>query len=52
MQPRHYQHWPKGVPYTLPVPQMTLYHNLDVAAARYPEKTALSYYGGRLAYRN
>lgn len=51
MQPRHYQHWPKGVPYTLPVPQTTLYHNLEVAAARYPEKTALSYYGGRLAYR-
>ena len=51
MQQRHYQHWPKGVPYTLPVPQTTLYYNLEVSAARYPDKTALSYYGGRLAYR-
>ena len=51
MQQRHYQHWPKGVPHTLPVPRTTLYYNLEVSAARYPDKTALSYYGGRLSYR-
>ncbi len=51
MQQRHYQHWPKGVPHTLPVPQTTLYYNLEVSAARYPDKVAISYYGGRLAYR-
>jgi fatty-acyl-CoA synthase len=50
MQQRHYQHWPEGVPHTLPVPQTTLYYNLEVAAARYPDRTAVSYYGGRLAY--
>ena len=43
--------WPKGIPRTLPVPQTTLYYNLEVAAARYPDKTALSYYGARLDYR-
>lgn len=50
MQQRHYQHWPKGVPRTLPVPQTTLFYNLEVSAARYPDKTALAYYGGRLSY--
>ena len=51
MQPSHERYWPKGVPRTLPVPQTTLYYNLEVAATRYPDKAALSYYGGRLAYR-
>ncbi len=51
MQQRHYQHWPKGVPHTLPVPQTTLCYNVEVAACRYPDKAALSYYGGRLSFR-
>ena len=50
MQPRQLQFWPKGVPHTLPVPRTTLNYNLEVSAVRYPDKTAISYYGGRLAY--
>ena len=50
MQQSHEHYWPKGVPRTLPVPQTSLYYNLEVAAARYPDKTALSYYGGRLSF--
>ncbi len=46
----HEHYWPKGVPRTLPVPQTTLYYNLEIAAARYPDKTALSYYGGRIGF--
>ena len=51
MQQCHEHYWPKGIPRTLPVPQTTLYYNLEVAATRYPDKVALSYYGGRLTYR-
>ena len=43
--------WPKGIPRTLIVPQTTLCYNLEVAATRYPDKAALSYYGGSLGYR-
>ncbi|MBE0623098.1 MAG: long-chain fatty acid--CoA ligase [Burkholderiales bacterium] len=51
MQQSLERYWPKGVPHTLPVPQTTLYYNLEVSATRYPDKVAISYYGGRLAYR-
>jgi len=50
MEPLHYQHWPKGVPHVVSVPRTTLYHNLEVSAARYPGKTAISYYGSSLSY--
>ncbi len=50
MQDRNSHFWPKGVPHTLPVPQTTLYYNLEVAAARYPDRSALSYYGSSVAY--
>jgi fatty-acyl-CoA synthase len=50
MEPLHYRHWPKGVPHILPVPQTSLYYNLEVSATRYPDKTAIAYYGSRLSY--
>ncbi len=49
---RDRQFWPKGVPRTLPVPKTTLYYNLEVSATRYPDKVAISYYGGRVVYRD
>ena len=50
MEPLHYKHWPKGVPHNFTVPKTTLYYNLEVSATRYPDKTAVSYYGSRLSY--
>jgi fatty-acyl-CoA synthase len=50
MNDRSTEYWPKGVPRELAVPQTSLYYNLEVAAARYPDKVALSYYGAGLAY--
>ncbi len=47
---RHYPHWPPGVPKSLPVPDTSLYYNLEVSARRYPDKAAISYYGTSLAY--
>jgi fatty-acyl-CoA synthase len=50
MEPLHYKHWPKDVPHRFPVPETTLYFNLEVSAKRYPDRTAIAYYGSRLAY--
>lgn len=49
-EPLHFQYWPKGVPRTVHVPSTTLHYNLEVSALRYPEKTAISYYGTGLTY--
>lgn len=42
--------WPKGVPRTLRVPQVTLHHYLRVAAQRYPDKPAVIYCGRVVSY--
>ena len=47
---RHYAHWPPGVPKTLSVPRTSLYYNLEVSARRYPDKTAIHYYGTDIPY--
>jgi fatty-acyl-CoA synthase len=47
---RHYPHWPPGVPKTLSVPRTSLFYNLEVSARRYPDKTALHYYGTSISY--
>lgn len=49
-EPLYYQHWPKGLPHLVHVPKTTLVHNLEVSAARYPEKRAISYYGSHFSY--
>lgn len=51
MQPKDYPKvWPKHFPRTLTVPATTLWHNLLVAAARYPDKAATIFYDSRLDY--
>ena len=51
MLSRHFDHWPKRVPRSLVVPETNPYHNLEVSAARYPNKAAVHYYGGEITYR-
>ncbi|KPV44485.1 long-chain fatty acid--CoA ligase [Alicyclobacillus ferrooxydans] len=51
MLTEHYKFWPKRVSHNLTVPETTLYNNLAVSAARYPDKTAIYYYGQRISYR-
>jgi len=51
MSPIKHKFWPKGVPATGTVPQVTLPHYLDTAALRYPDKTAIVYCGKRISYR-
>jgi fatty-acyl-CoA synthase len=46
----HYRFWPEAVPHEVPLPQQSLYCNLEQAAARFPDKTVLFYYGSALSY--
>jgi len=46
----HHRIWPKRLPRALVVPQTSLWFNLEVSAARYPDKTAFLFFGRRLCY--
>lgn len=46
----HYEFWPARVPHSLPLPETSVYHNLQVTADRYPEKAAIVYYGTEISY--
>ena len=51
MKPEDYPKvWPKQFPKHLTIPATTLWHNLEVAAARYPHKAATIFYDSRLSY--
>jgi fatty-acyl-CoA synthase len=49
---QHFAFWPERVPHSLTLPETTLCYNLEVSATRYPDKTAIAYYGGELTYRD
>ncbi|MSQ71540.1 MAG: long-chain fatty acid--CoA ligase [Betaproteobacteria bacterium] len=46
----HFRFWPRGVPRTLHYPQTSLYYNLEVSAARYPDKPFLIFYDTPLGF--
>ncbi|WP_075981398.1 long-chain fatty acid--CoA ligase [Bacillus massilinigeriensis] len=50
MNTLHFAHWPKRLSKTLSIPETTIYDNLVVSANRYPNKTALYYYGASYTY--
>jgi fatty-acyl-CoA synthase len=50
MNERHFKFWPKRLPRSLTLPKTSVYHNLKVSAERYPEKTAIYYYGTEISY--
>ncbi len=49
---RHYESWPKRLPKSLPIPETTIYDNLVMTTKRYPNKTAIVYYGTEITYRH
>ena len=51
MTDRHFAFWPRRVPHSLTLPETNVYYNLEVSAARYPQKTAMIYYGSEISYR-
>jgi fatty-acyl-CoA synthase len=50
MQP-HFKLWPKPLSRHLTVPATALYDSFTVSARRYPERSALIFYGKRTSYR-
>lgn len=47
----HLAHWPNRVPKEIPPVQTTLWENLEISARRYPDKTALVFFGLQISYR-
>jgi fatty-acyl-CoA synthase len=43
-------HWPRRLPRHLPLPETSLWYNLEVSATRFPDKTATVFYDGLLSY--
>jgi acyl-CoA synthetase (AMP-forming)/AMP-acid ligase II len=43
-------YWPTGLPRDLHVPATSLFYNVESAAHRYPDKTAMQYFGTAVTY--
>ena len=48
---RHYKYWPKRVPHRITIPATSAWFNLKTSAARYPDKTAISFLGRKTTYQ-
>ena len=46
----HLAHWPRRLPHDLVLPDTTLWFNLAVSAARYPQRAAYVFFGHPLSY--
>ncbi|MGH8789006.1 MAG: AMP-binding protein, partial [Cupriavidus necator] len=49
-QPFRSPAWPPGLPATLHTPRTSLFYNVEAAAHRYPDKTAIQYFGTAISY--
>jgi len=48
--PRHYRFWPARLPKSITVPQTSLWDNLHTSARRFPDKTAMVFFGRQTTY--
>ena len=46
----HHKFWPKRLPHVLTPPQTSLWDNLAISARRYPNKTAIAFFGRLFSY--
>jgi fatty-acyl-CoA synthase len=46
----HFAFWPKRVPHQLVYPEVPVFEFLETSARRYPDTTAVMYYGSRISY--
>ncbi|MGQ0656162.1 MAG: AMP-binding protein, partial [Betaproteobacteria bacterium] len=51
MQPRHFLHWPPGMPRSLPAAGITLLEMFDASAKKHPEKIAAIFDGNSISYK-
>ncbi len=49
--PIHYKFWPKRLPKSLVLPEVSLCDNLETSARRYPSRHALVFFGSCITYR-
>jgi len=52
MEPRHFRHWPPGMPRSLRAPRITLQEMFSRSATRFPDKPAAIYEGIALTYKD
>ena len=50
MGQRHLSSWPRRTPYEITLPETSIWFNLEVSAARFPQKPALVFYDGVRTY--
>src|SRR5262245_25394350 len=46
----HWKFWPLRLPRSITLPETTLVFNLDVSAARYPNRHAIRFFGANFTY--
>ena len=51
MEPRHFRHWPPGMPRSLRAPRITLQEMLQRSAAKFPHKPAAIFQGKAVTYK-
>jgi fatty-acyl-CoA synthase len=47
----HHKFWPQRLPRSITVPATSLWHNLKTSAERYPDKTAIVFFGSEISFR-
>ncbi|HHQ48489.1 MAG TPA: long-chain fatty acid--CoA ligase [Acidobacteria bacterium] len=50
MNQRHYAHWPRRLPHSLVYPKTPLFELVETSARRYPDRTAMVFYGTKINY--
>ena len=50
-EPRHFGFWPARVPHRITPPATSLWHNLAVSALRYPDRSAMVFFGTVTTYK-
>jgi len=50
MSDRHFAYWPNKQPHHLTLPSTNLFHNVEVSAARYPDKPYIVFYDTPLTF--
>ena len=48
--PRHHRFWPARLPKSISLPQTSLWDNLQISARRFPDKTAMVFFGRQTSY--
>ncbi|MBC7983638.1 MAG: AMP-binding protein, partial [Candidatus Obscuribacterales bacterium] len=50
MSDLHLKHWPKNLPHNITLPETSLWFNIEVSAARFPQRPAIVFYDKLVSY--